>query len=302
VKTVLLAGKTGQVGWELQRALAPLGRLIALGRNEMDLTNPDSIRSAIRSAKPDVIVNAAGYATVDKAESEIDLVTQVNAVAPGILAEEAKRIGAALVHYSTDFVYDGLLGRPYTENDPPNPVNAYGKSKLAGEYAIQAAGGTHLILRTSWVYSARGSNFVLAILRLAREKPLLQVVSDQVGSPSWARALAEATAELLRNRRIQESHGGIYHLSAAGTVSRFEFAKAIIHIMQEVPGMRDGWASVVPITSDQYPLPAKRPHSPITNKDKCKRVFGVEMADWKTQLESFLRELVATSPQQTSRF
>jgi dTDP-4-dehydrorhamnose reductase len=229
-------------------------------------------------------------------------VTQVNAVAPGILAEEAKRIGAPLIHYSSDFVYDGLLGRPYTEDDAPNPVNAYGKSKLAGERAIQAAGGTHLIFRTSWAYAARGNNFVLTILRLAREKPLLQVVSDQVGSPSWARSLAEATAELLRNRRTLESHTGIYHLSAAGNVSRFEFAKAIIHIMQEVSGLRDGWASVAPITSDQYPHTAKRPPSPVTSKDKYKRVFGVEMADWKTQLELFLRELVASSPQQSTKF
>jgi dTDP-4-dehydrorhamnose reductase len=301
VTTILLTGKTGQVGWELQRTLAPLGRLISLGRGEMDHANPDSIRSAIRGTRPDIIVNAAGYATVDKAESESALVTQINAVAPGILAEEAKRIGAPLIHYSTDFVYDGLLGRPYTEDDAPNPVNVYGKSKLAGERAIQAVGGMHLILRTSWVYSARGSNFVLAILRLAREKPLLQVVSDQVGSPSWARALAESTTELLRNRHTLESHTGIYHLSATGKVSRYEFATAIIRIMKEVSRMRDGWASVVPITSDQYPLPARRPFSPVTSKDKCKRVFGVEMTDWKIQLESFLRELAAATRQQPTK-
>ena len=166
--TILLTGKTGQVGWELQRALAPLGRLIALGRGEMDHTHPDSIRSAIRGAKPDVIVNAAGYTAVDKAEAEGGVVMRVNAVAPGIIAEEAKRIDAPLVHYSTDYVYDGEQKRPYTEDDAPNPVNTYGKSKLAGERAIQAVGGSHLILRTSWVYSSRGSNFVLAILRLAR--------------------------------------------------------------------------------------------------------------------------------------
>jgi dTDP-4-dehydrorhamnose reductase len=302
VTTILLTGKTGQVGWELQRTLAPLGRLIALGRGEMDHANPDSIRSTIRDTRPDIIVNAAGYATVDKAETESGLVMRVNAVAPGVIAEEAKRIGTPLIHYSTDFVYDGLLDRPYAEDDAPNPVNVYGKSKLAGERAIQAVGGTHLILRTSWVYSGRGVNFVLAILRLAREKPVLSVVSDQVGSPSWARALAESTADLLRNRHILESHAGIYHLSAAGKASRFEFATAIIRIMKEISGIPDGWASVIPITSDQYPLPAKRPRSPVTSKDKCKRVFGVEMADWETQLASFLRELAVPTRQQATKF
>jgi dTDP-4-dehydrorhamnose reductase len=299
--TILLTGKTGQVGWELQRTLAPLGSLIALGRDEMDHANPDSIRSVIRGAKPDIIVNAAGYTAVDKAEAEGSLVTRVNAIAPGIIAEEAKRIGAPLVHYSTDYVFDGNQARPYTEDDAPNPLNTYGKSKLAGERAIQAVGGTHLILRTSWVYSGRGNNFVLAILRLAREKAVLPVVMDQVGSPSWARALAQATAALLRDRDLILRHSGIYHLSAAGYTSRYEFAKVVIHLMKEISGMPYGWASVIPIASDQYPLPAKRPHSPVTNKDKCKRVFGVEMADWETQLGSFLREFAATTKQQVTK-
>ena len=168
----------------------------------MDLADPDSIRRAIRDARPEIIVNAAAYTKVDKAESEPDLAMQVNGVAPGIMAEEAKRLGAILVHYSTDYVFDGELDRPYVEDDPPNPVNAYGKTKLAGERAIEAVGGRHLILRTSWVYSARGSNFVLTVLRLAREKPELAMVDDQTGSPTWARALAEATAELLRRKEL----------------------------------------------------------------------------------------------------
>ena len=292
--TILLTGKTGQVGWELQRALAPLGRLIALGRGEMDHANPDSIRSAIRGAKPDIIVNAAGYTAVDKAEAEGSVVMRLNAVAPGIIAEEAKRIDAPLVHYSTDYVYDGEQERPYTEDDAPNPVNTYGKSKLAGERAIQAVGGTHLILRTSWVYSSRGSNFVLAILRLAREKPVLSVVSDQLGSPSWARALAESTADLLRNRHLIRSHGGVYHLSAAGKTSRCEFATTIIRIMKEISGAKGGWADISPITYDQYlPLPARRPLNPVTDKSRIKRVFGIEMPDWESQLRSFLPELAA---------
>ena len=287
--TILLTGKTGQVGWELQRALAPLGRLIAPGRAEMDHANPDSIRSAIRNGKPDVIVNAAGYTTVDKAEGEADLVMRVNAVAPGIIAEEARRMGASLVHYSTDYVYDGTLGRPYQEDDAPNPLNVYGSSKLAGERAIQAVGGAHLILRTSWIYSERGSNFVLAVLRLAREKPVLTVVSDQVGSPSWARALAEATADLLREREQIRNRAGVYHLSAAGHTSRHDFAVAIVRMMKEISGVADGWAEIRPVTTDQYPpLPARRPLNPATDKSRVRRVFGVEMPGWESQLRSFL--------------
>ena len=289
--TILLTGKTGQVGWELQHTLAPLGILIALGRDEMDHANPDSIRSAIRDARPDVIVNAAGYTTVDKAEAESTLATQINAIAPGIIAEEAKRIGAPLIHYSTDYVYDGEQGRPYTEDDAPNPVNTYGKSKLAGERAIQAVGGTYLILRTSWVYSGRGSNFVLSILRLAREKPVLSVVNDQIGSPSWARALAKATAEILGKSGRFPDNSGIYHLSADGHTSRYEFANAILRITRGISGAGDGWASVTPVTSDQYPsLPARRPRNVVTSKEWVKKAFGVEMPHWERQLEEFLRQ------------
>jgi len=301
VTTILLTGKTGQVGWELQRTLAPLGSLIALGRDEMDHANPDSIRSAIRGAKPDVIVNAAGYTTVDKAEAESTLATQVNAIAPGIIAEEAKRIGAPLIHYSTDYVYDGEQERPYTEDDTPNPVNTYGKSKLAGERAIQAVGGTYLILRTSWIYSARGNNFVLTILRLAREKPVLSVVNDQIGTPSWAHALAEATAELLRRRHLIPGRGGIYHLSADGHTSRYEFAKAIIRMMRGISGDNDGWARVTPVTSDQYPpLPAKRPRNTVTSKEQVKKAFGVEMPHWERQLEDFLQQLAVSTARQNA--
>ena len=294
--TILLTGNTGQVGWELQHALAPLGSLIALGRDGMDHANPDSIRTAIRSVKPDIIVNAAGFTAVDKAESEVSLVTRINAIAPGIMAEEAKRIGAPLVHYSTDYVYDGTQERPYTEDDAPNPLNTYGKSKLAGERAIQEVGGTHVILRTSWVYSARRSNFVLAILRLAREKPELSVVNDQVGSPSWARALAVSTAELLRKRHLFQDHGGVYHLSASGQTTRYEFAREIIRIMKEISGVKSDWAEITPITSDQYqpPLPARRPLSPVTDKNKIKRALGIEMPHWRNQLLAFLHELAVS--------
>jgi dTDP-4-dehydrorhamnose reductase len=292
---ILVAGRTGQLGWELQAALAPLGTVIALDRSGMDLATPDSIRRAIREARPHVIVNAAGYTAVDRAESEPELAMKVNGVAPGVMAEEAKRLGAALVHYSTDYVFDGALARPYTEEDPPNPVNVYGQTKLAGERAIAAAGGAYLILRTSWIYSARGANFVLAILRLAQEKEELAVVHDQVGSPTWARELARATAELVRQRDLIARERGIYHLAAAGSTSRYEFAQAIVRIAREISGAGGSWASLRPIGSEDYPLPARRPPAPVTRKDKVKRVFGIEMAHWKEQLRAFLAEFLGAA-------
>jgi dTDP-4-dehydrorhamnose reductase len=290
---ILVPGKTGRVGWELQSALAPLGTVIALDRKQMDLSDPDSVRRAIRDAKPGIIVNAAGYTTVDKAEAEPELAMKINGVAPGIMAEEARRLGAILIHYSTDYVYDGKLDRPYTEEDAAIPVNKYGVTKLAGESAIEAVGGKFLILRTSWVYDGRGSNFVLTILRLAREKAELSVVDDQTGSPSWARSLAQATADLLRKPDLIPNHSGTYHLSAVGHVTRYEFAQAIIRTMRDITGTLDGWARVNPIGSAAYPLPAKRPRALVTNKDKIKRVFGIEMPRWNEQLRSYAKELAA---------
>ena len=294
---ILVPGKTGQVGWELQSALAPLGTVIALDRKQMDLSNPDSVRRAIRDAKPEIIVNAAGYTTVDKAEAEPELAMKVNGDAPGIMAEEAKRLNAIFIHYSTDYVYDGKLDRPYTEEDATNPVNRYGMTKLAGERAIEAVGGKYLILRASWVYANRGSNFVLTILRLAREKPKLTVVSDRTGSPTWARALAEATASLLRRKELIAGHSGIYHLSAAGHPSRYEFASDIVRLMRDASGQTDGWAAIEAVSSDDYPkLPAERPPNPVTSKDKIKRVFGIEMAHWEAQLRAFLAQQAGVEP------
>jgi dTDP-4-dehydrorhamnose reductase len=292
---ILVPGRSGQVGSELLTTLAPLGTVIGVDVSEMDLANPDSIRSVIRNQKPGVIVNAAAYTAVDKAESEPDLAMKVNGVAPGILAEEAKRLGSILVHYSTDYVFDGEPGRAYTEADAPNPVNAYGRSKLAGERAIEAVGGQYLILRSSWVYSARGSNFVLTVLRLAREKPELAMVDDQFGSPTWARALAQATAELLRKQEIIGRHSGIYHLAAGGHASRFELANAIIGIMQGLSGSTGGWARVRPITTREFPLPARRPPHPVMSMEKIQRVFGVRMPNWREQLHGMLRELAKST-------
>jgi dTDP-4-dehydrorhamnose reductase len=290
---ILLIGKTGQVGWELQRSLAPLGRVIAPDRTQMDLTRPDSVRQAIRDAAPDIIVNAAGYTAVDKAEAEPDLAMQVNAVAPGVMAEEARRLNAQLIHYSTDYVFDGRHSEPYNEDDEPNPLNTYGKSKLAGERAIAASGCAHLILRISWIYSDRGTNFVLTMLRLAREREELVVVDDQIGSPTWAHALAQTSAELLGKVRRTDEETGIYHLSATGYTSRYDFAKKIIEIARELSGEKDGWATVRPITNAEYPLPAKRPLNAATSKEKIKRTFGIEMPAWTEQLNSYFFELAA---------
>ena len=194
---ILVTGRNGQVGFELQRNLAGRGQVVAVGRDEMDLSDPDAIRRVVREAKPDLIVNAAAYTAVDQAESEPELALAINGVAPGILAEEAKRLGVALIHYSTDYVFDGSKAAPYTEEDEPRPINVYGRTKLAGERAIQAVDVPHLILRTSWVYSARGKNFLLTILRLAREREELSIVDDQIGAPTWSRAIAMATGGIL---------------------------------------------------------------------------------------------------------
>jgi dTDP-4-dehydrorhamnose reductase len=298
VTRILLTGKTGQVGWELQKTLVPLGTVVALDRSQMDLSNSDSIRKVIRDVKPEIIVNAAGYTTVDKAESEPDLATQVNAVAPGVMAEEAKRINAILIHYSTDYVFDGIKSVPYTEEDEPNPLNIYGNSKLAGERAIAASGCPHLILRASWIYSARGTNFVLTMLRLARARKELAVVNDQVGSPTWARSLAQTTAELLLKVRHAANEAGVYHLSAAGYTSRYTFAKKIIENARQLSGQESGWAEVRPTTTENYPLPAARPLNAATNKEKIKKVFGIEMADWENQLKSCMQEIVAAKGSQ----
>ncbi len=285
---ILLTGKTGQLGWELERSLAPLGELVAVDRSQMDLTNPDAIRNVIRSVAPDIIVNAAGYTSVDKAEVERELAYQINAVAPGIMAEEVKRAGALLVHYSTDYVYDGTKGAQYVESDATNPLNFYGLSKLAGEQAITAAGCRHLILRASWIYSVRGSNFVLTMLQLARMKREVSVVTDQVGCPSWARPLANASAEILVKNGHLKINSGIFHLSAAGQTTRFDFAKTIVAFAKRSSKPDTKWADIHPTTTDNYPLPARRPLHAASSKAKVEHCFGVKIACWQDQLEAFM--------------
>jgi len=289
MRTVLLTGRKGQVGHELQQSLSRLGRVVALDRSQLDLADPDAIRNIMRSVAPDIIVNAAAYTAVDKAEAEPELAHRVNATAPGVMAEEARRLGALFIHYSTDYVFDGRQAAPYSEDDPPNPINAYGRSKLAGEAAITAAGGACFILRTSWIYSMQPPNFVLAILDLARKRRELNVVSDQIGSPTWARSLAVATTDLVALAIEQRDRAGIYHMSAAGHTSRVEFARLIIAMARELVRAPAGWAEVKSTTTANYPLPAARPLNSATSKARIRQVFGIEMPDWESDLRHFLR-------------
>jgi dTDP-4-dehydrorhamnose reductase len=292
---VLLTGRRGQLGWELQRALAPLGELVALDRAGMDLADPDSIHRAIVDARPAVIVNAAAYTAVDKAESEPELAMRINGVAPGIIADEAARLGALMVHYSTDYVFDGAKDAPYREDDPPAPLNVYGRTKLAGEEAVRAAGGPHLIFRTSWVYSTRGQNFLLTMLRLARERPELKIVDDQIGAPTWARTIAELTARALDAAgagpgRARE-RSGVYHLAAAGAVSWFGFAQAIFAQARE--RRADFTApALVPIPSAQYKTAARRPANSRLDNSKLAAAFGLAPPAWDAALAGCMRELL----------
>ena len=290
MKKILLAGKNGQVGWELQRTLATLGNVVAVDRQGMDLASPDSIRNAIRTIRPDLIVNAAAYTAVDKAESEPDLAMAINGIAPGIMAEEAKRLGAAMVHYSTDYVFDGTKTSPYTEEDAPNPLSVYGKTKLAGEQAIQAAGIPYLIFRTSWVYGLRGRNFLLTILRLAKERDELKIVDDQIGAPTWSRMIAEVTGQILAQRRAGLSEvSGLYNLTAAGRTSWYGFANAILESMS-LQGAHSlclthhPMPKLIPVATPEYPLPAPRPLYSMLSSDKLNRAFGVALPAWEASL------------------
>jgi dTDP-4-dehydrorhamnose reductase len=286
--TFLIIGKVGQVGWELRRTLAPLGRLVAVDFPEIDLTRPEPVRQLVREVRPQVLVNAAAYTAVDKAETEPQRSQQINGDAPGVLAEEAKKIGALMVHYSTDYVFDGASSEPYTEEHAPNPLGAYGRSKLAGDRAVQAVGGPHLIFRLCWVYGARGQNFMLTIIRLAREREKLRVVSDQFGCPTWSRMIAETTALALKQVLVSGDFArfsGLYHLAASGQTSWHGFASAIVEHMP-----RDGKKCTVvdPITTTDYPLPAKRPAFSVLSTEKLQRTFELRLPDWQESLKAVL--------------
>ncbi|MGH8675519.1 MAG: dTDP-4-dehydrorhamnose reductase [Burkholderiales bacterium] len=280
---ILLIGRNGQLGWELERALAPLGEVIALDRAQLDLSDAAAIRRVTRDAAPGIIVNAAGYTAVDRAESEPALAASINGLAPGILGEEARRCDALLVHYSTDYVFDGEKADPYREEDSPNPISVYGQSKLEGERAIRASGCRHVILRTSWVYAARGNNFLRTVLRLSRERGELSVVGDQAGSPTAAHELARGTAALLRFAPAD----GTYHLSGAGETSWYEFARAIVAL--------SGHAStpVRRITTQEYPTAARRPRYSVLSNEKVRRVAGIALPYWRESLAAVCSTLAA---------
>lgn len=298
IKRILLIGNNGQVGWELQRTLSSLGEVRAVDRQALDLTDPDSIRRVIRDSRPALIVNAAAYTAVDKAESEAGLAMAINGSAPGIMAEEAKRLNAALVHYSTDYVFDGAKTQPYAENDAVNPLGVYGASKLAGEQAIQATGVPHLIFRTSWVYGARGKNFLLTMLRLCKERDELRVVADQIGAPTWSRTIAEMTAQALactalpKGVSMQEA-SGIYHLTGAGATSWCGFTQAILENVAQraLAGAHARLPRLVPIATSDYPTPARRPKNSQMSNAKLADVFGLVSPAWDSQLHLCMRDV-----------
>jgi dTDP-4-dehydrorhamnose reductase len=285
---ILLIGKIGQVGWELRRTLAPMGDITCVDFPDIDLTSGDSIRQWVRETRPDIVLNAAAYTAVDKAESEPDRAMKINGVAPGILAEEAKKLGALLVHYSTDYVFDGAKTVPYVETDPPNPLGVYGRSKLAGDEAVRAIGGAHLIFRLCWVYGARGQNFMLTMMRLAREREKLRVVSDQTGCPTWSRMIAETTALALKQAVAARDLGaltGTYHLASSGVTSWQGFAQAIINLM---PAEGKKCSVVEAISTSEYPTPAKRPAYSVLDCDKLQRAFGLRLPHWEASLKQVL--------------
>lgn len=292
---ILVLGSQGQVGWELARSLLPLGQVTALGRGEADLADPDALRQAVRACEPGLIVNAAAYTAVDKAESDEAAAFAVNATAPGILAEEAGQRKALLIHYSTDYVFDGIAARPYAEDDATGPQGVYGRSKLAGEDAIKAAGGDYLILRTSWVYGARGHNFLRTVLRLARERETLRIVADQTGAPTWSRWIADATAHVARAAMARRSGGvfdpGVYHLACAGATSWHGFASAIVEQYRRDSGEGLAVKSVEPIATADYPLPAKRPENSCLDCAKLAQDYGIVAPDWLQALRLCMQDL-----------
>ena len=286
--TILVTGSTGQVGFELLCSLQGLGRIVAPDRRTLDLADFDQIRRVVREIKPALIMNPAAYTAVDKGESEIDAAMRMNGEAPGLLAEEARKLGATLIHYSTDYVFDGTKDGVYVETDPANPLSVYGASKLAGERAIQQVGGNHLIFRTSWVYGARGSNFLRTMLRLAAERSELSIVADQVGAPTWSRTIAALTAQIATQAIIEHAddpnwwaeRSGVYNLTAGGSTSWAGFAEAIFELAAVAPR-----PAVKHIGSDEYPTPAKRPKNSRLSNDKLAETFHLRAPDWRDALK-----------------
>ena len=285
---ILITGQHGQVSQALQLHLRDLGELIILGRDQLDLANADPIRQHVRARRPDLIINAAAHTAVDLAESEPDAAFAINAIAPGILAEEAKALGIPLIHYSTDYVFDGSKPAPYTEADPPNPLGVYSQSKLAGEQAIAAVGGEYLILRTSWVYSNQGKNFLLTMQRLLQEKPHLRIVADQIGAPTWAGTIATSTRDLIERWQAgKPGQWGIYHLTAQGETSWFGFAQAI---GDHLRAQGKACAELEAIPSSAYPTPAKRPLNSRLDCSRLQQQWQVSQPQWQDALRECLAQ------------
>ena len=299
---ILLFGKNGQVGWELQRALAPLGELTAMGFDNGadlcgDFNNPDGLRQTIQKVRPDIIVNAAAYTAVDKADSEPDLAMKINAEAPRVLAEEVELLGACLVHYSTDFVFDGNKNQPYTELDQANPLSVYGRSKLAGDQAVNSACSRHLVFRASWVFGVHGSNFLKTILRLASERTELSVVADQVGTPTDARLIAESTATVLvtmANASSEDPRWGLYNLVGNGQTSWHGYAKYVVtQAISKGAKLNLAPESIAAITTEEYPLPAIRPTYSVLDTTKITHTFALDLPSWKSGVDKVLDQLVS---------
>ncbi|ACM32034.1 MULTISPECIES: dTDP-4-dehydrorhamnose reductase [Diaphorobacter] len=294
---ILLLGKSGQVGWELQRSLAVLGRVTALDHDSTehcgDFANPEGVRETVRALRPDVIVNAAAHTAVDKAESEPEIARLLNATTPGVLAEEAARLGTWLVHYSTDYVFDGSGTRPWVETDAPAPLSVYGATKLEGEQRIQQTGCRHLILRTSWVYAARGGNFAKTMLRLGSERERLTVIDDQWGAPTGADLLADVTAHAVRHLQSRPGDGGLYHCVASGETNWHSYAKYVLeHARQAQPAIELKATEVAPVPTSAFPTPARRPHNSRLDTTRLQTTFGLVLPPWQQGVARMLTEIL----------
>ena len=294
---ILLFGKNGQVGWELQRSLAPLGELIALDSDSKeicgDFTDPDGLAQTIRTVAPDVIVNAAAHTAVDKAESEPELARAINALAPGTLAQEARRSNAWLIHYSTDYVFDGSGGKPWLETDNTGPLSVYGTTKLEGEQLIRQSGCNHIIFRTSWVYGARGGNFAKTMLRLAQQRDSLNVIDDQIGAPTGADLLADITAHAIRTARQHAEVSGLYHLVAAGETSWHGYASFVIEFARNAGvALKVTPGAIQPVPTSAFPTPAKRPFNSRLNTEKLQNTFDLQLPHWRIGVERMLTEIL----------
>lgn len=290
---IVLLGKNGQLGWEMQNSLLTLGEVIALGRNELDISNIPALQNLLQEIKPDLIINTSAYTQVDLAETNSELAYQINAIAPPAMAETARQLGSVFIHYSTDYIFDGMSETPYKESDLTNPLNLYGKSKLRGEDNVQRVGDAYLIFRTSWVYSMRKNSFVNKVLDWAHKSDTVNIVNDQISNPTWARALADVTCQMLSQYKeslfenIKERHG-IYHLAGSGYVSRFEWAKKIL---ENASNRTDQLArTILPVPTDSFPTPVKRPLFTALDCTKFENVFGLRLPSWDDSLQTAMSE------------